>query len=326
MEATHEEWLNFSFQAAAIDEVTHRNGKPIGMLHVGQQSSSPLPIIDSAIEYLDVGHTDSVESAQSFLAATSSPWAVDALQSAGPFKHFHGDHYTFGSPLQPPSELLIDRHYSAQASYIIPIDQPFSADTENSDAIWSEDEVRTLSPSPVVGPARNAARTHTAPRTHPFERPIRNAAKRAAEITAAVINDNDNAYSSDGIASTEASEDMAGGVVNRRHHGAKQAMFALENADCIGKKKHNPWSLEETTALVEGVRVTGLGKWAEIKRLPIPGISTVLSTRSPVDLKDKWRNLSRVAKLPKATLKSKMQKNSDIPLSLILEVRGLLNL
>ena len=37
--------------------------------------------------------------------------------------------------------------------------------------------------------------------------------------------------------------------------------------------------------------MVGTGKWAEIKRLPVAALTSTLATRSPVDLKDKWRNL-----------------------------------
>ena len=43
-----------------------------------------------------------------------------------------------------------------------------------------------------------------------------------------------------------------------------------------------------------GVEQCGGGKWADIKKL---GYS-VIAQRSAVDLKDKWRNLMRVAMLP----------------------------
>ena len=50
-------------------------------------------------------------------------------------------------------------------------------------------------------------------------------------------------------------------------------------------------SLTETEALVEGVRLLGPSKWAEIKKMAVGGIGELLATRSAVDLKDKWRNL-----------------------------------
>ena len=43
-----------------------------------------------------------------------------------------------------------------------------------------------------------------------------------------------------------------------------------------------------------GVEQCGGGKWADIKKLGYD----VISARSAVDLKDKWRNLMRVAMLP----------------------------
>ena len=57
--------------------------------------------------------------------------------------------------------------------------------------------------------------------------------------------------------------------------------------------------VEETAALVEGVERCGEGKWAEIKKLSFPSIAA----RSAVDLKDKWRNLMRVALAPKSHLR-----------------------
>ena len=43
-----------------------------------------------------------------------------------------------------------------------------------------------------------------------------------------------------------------------------------------------------------GVEQCGGGKWADIKKLGYD----VIAARSAVDLKDKWRNLMRVAILP----------------------------
>ena len=43
-----------------------------------------------------------------------------------------------------------------------------------------------------------------------------------------------------------------------------------------------------------GVEQCGGGKWADIKKLGYD----VIAARSAVDLKDKWRNLMRVAMLP----------------------------
>lgn len=67
-----------------------------------------------------------------------------------------------------------------------------------------------------------------------------------------------------------------------------------------GRKVHNPWSVEETEALVRGVETCGGGRWADIKKLGLPE----LEGRSAVDLKDKWRNLARLVALPSATPRS----------------------
>jgi len=57
------------------------------------------------------------------------------------------------------------------------------------------------------------------------------------------------------------------------------------------QKDVKAWSVQETLALVDGVERVGGGRWAEIKKLGFPE----LQGRSPVDLKDKWRNTVRVA-------------------------------
>ncbi|XP_010503654.1 PREDICTED: telomere repeat-binding factor 3-like [Camelina sativa] len=53
------------------------------------------------------------------------------------------------------------------------------------------------------------------------------------------------------------------------------------------------WTAEEETALKAGVLKHGTGKWRTI--LSDPEYSSVLKSRSNVDLKDKWRNISVTA-------------------------------
>uniref|UniRef100_A0A453F985 Uncharacterized protein n=1 Tax=Aegilops tauschii subsp. strangulata TaxID=200361 RepID=A0A453F985_AEGTS len=50
------------------------------------------------------------------------------------------------------------------------------------------------------------------------------------------------------------------------------------------------WTSEEEEALRRGVLKHGAGKWRTIQK--DPEFSPVLSSRSNIDLKDKWRNLS----------------------------------
>ncbi|KAF9594427.1 hypothetical protein IFM89_031029 [Coptis chinensis] len=53
------------------------------------------------------------------------------------------------------------------------------------------------------------------------------------------------------------------------------------------------WTSEEESALKAGVVKHGAGKWRTI--LKDPEFSAILSSRSNVDLKDKWRNMSVTA-------------------------------
>ncbi|KAL1537075.1 telomere repeat-binding factor 2-like [Salvia divinorum] len=53
------------------------------------------------------------------------------------------------------------------------------------------------------------------------------------------------------------------------------------------------WTSEEEAALKAGIQKYGMGKWSTI--LKDPEFSTVLRSRSNVDLKDKWRNLNCMA-------------------------------
>jgi hypothetical protein len=77
------------------------------------------------------------------------------------------------------------------------------------------------------------------------------------------------------------------------------------------------WTLEETQALVEGVARCGNGKWAVIKKLSFAAIEN----RSPVDLKDKWRNLTRIAMLPTDQVKPDKKRDMACPPELIERVR-----
>ncbi|KAK2077810.1 hypothetical protein QBZ16_004658 [Prototheca wickerhamii] len=106
---------------------------------------------------------------------------------------------------------------------------------------------------------------------------------------------------------------------------APGSAVATPGGSTPAKKKHNPWSVEETRALVLGVRTVGPGKWAEIKRTAGAQVVELLASRSAVDLKDKWRNLTRVARLPRAQLKARLAKGAEVPLDLVLEVKELLD-
>jgi hypothetical protein len=96
-----------------------------------------------------------------------------------------------------------------------------------------------------------------------------------------------------------------------------------------GKKRHNPWTVSETVALINGVEELGLSRWAEIKRAA--EYEDVFESRSAVDLKDKWRNLTRLAKLPVSKLEQKVAKDTSrmgesIPLESYLQIRRIVGI
>lgn len=172
-------------------------------------------------------------------------------------------------------------------------------------------------------PAGPRASASAAP-AHASHRPARLAARRSVVLAAATSSDDDEEYAP--ASESDMSEAEISGVAGevRRSSGGSPA---LRHESSTGKKKHNPWSLNETEALVEGVRLLGPSKWAEIKKLTVSGICSLLTNRSAVDLKDKWRNLTRVARLSKVVLKSRSHKStSDIPLELLLTVKELMEL
>ncbi|KAL1224108.1 Telomere repeat-binding protein 4 [Cardamine amara subsp. amara] len=61
--------------------------------------------------------------------------------------------------------------------------------------------------------------------------------------------------------------------------------------NAIRRKHHRAWTLSEVVKLVEGVSKYGVGKWSEIKKLSFSSHAY----RTPVDLKDKWRNLRKAS-------------------------------
>ena len=89
------------------------------------------------------------------------------------------------------------------------------------------------------------------------------------------------------------------------------------------QKVHRPWTPPEVEALVEGVAHYGRGQWADIKSLNANGVAAALASRSAVDLKDKWRNLLRIAMLPHQPAKSAGDKKREIPAELLARVRDL---
>ncbi|KAK9792690.1 hypothetical protein WJX73_001665 [Symbiochloris irregularis] len=120
-------------------------------------------------------------------------------------------------------------------------------------------------------------------------------------------------------------EDYVGGTGGLRRKGPGEGYGPghphLADAGARRKKHHNPWSVDEMWALVEGVQRCGGGRWAEIKKLGL----RELASRSAVDLKDKWRNLSRVAALPPSTRRAKSDRRRLVPSDMLQLVRELMH-
>ncbi|CDY48303.1 BnaC05g13570D [Brassica napus] len=88
------------------------------------------------------------------------------------------------------------------------------------------------------------------------------------------------------------------------------------------RKHHRAWCLSEVKNLVEGVSKYGVGKWSVIKRLSYSSFPH----RTPVDLKDKWRNLLKAcfARAPLNKMGSMRKYGSmAIPSEVLSEVREL---
>ena len=88
------------------------------------------------------------------------------------------------------------------------------------------------------------------------------------------------------------------------------------------RKVHHPWTSEECHALVDGVSRCGGGKWAEIKKLD----AGALASRSAVDLKDKWRNLTKVTSnvLDPEKTGTATGRGKDVPVELLRRVQEIL--
>ncbi|XP_021655832.2 uncharacterized protein LOC110646639 isoform X1 [Hevea brasiliensis] len=65
------------------------------------------------------------------------------------------------------------------------------------------------------------------------------------------------------------------------------------------RKHQRMWTLSEVMKLIDGVAQYGTGRWTDIKKL----LFSSTAYRTPVDLRDKWRNLLRASSVQKQKLK-----------------------
>ncbi|WOG96498.1 hypothetical protein DCAR_0415834 [Daucus carota subsp. sativus] len=88
-------------------------------------------------------------------------------------------------------------------------------------------------------------------------------------------------------------------------------------------RKHKVWTIAEVRDLIDGVSQYGVGKWTEIKKL----LFSSSAHRTPVDLKDKWRNLIKAScaeeQRKKEDKKGRNQPWRPLPKSILRRVREL---
>ncbi|KAK9058793.1 hypothetical protein SSX86_023636 [Deinandra increscens subsp. villosa] len=89
------------------------------------------------------------------------------------------------------------------------------------------------------------------------------------------------------------------------------------------RKHHRVWSVSEVKKLLDGVAHFGVGKWTHIKKL----LFSSSVHRTPVDLKDKWRNLLKASHVLKGSrIEDDHKRNQSwrpLPKSVLCRVREL---
>ncbi|KAK7345546.1 hypothetical protein VNO77_16151 [Canavalia gladiata] len=89
------------------------------------------------------------------------------------------------------------------------------------------------------------------------------------------------------------------------------------------RKHQRMWTLSEVMKLVEGISEYGVGRWTDIKRV----LFSSSSYRTPIDLRDKWRNLLRASSAQKFNKKQDDQNDEPslrpLPFNVVRRVREL---
>ncbi|KAF5737544.1 TRF-like 8 putative isoform 1 [Tripterygium wilfordii] len=95
------------------------------------------------------------------------------------------------------------------------------------------------------------------------------------------------------------------------------------------RKHQRMWTLSEVMKLVDGISQYGVGRWTDIKRL----LFASSAYRTPVDLRDKWRNLLKACSAEKQKQKNGQKEIGDklkhavrpLPKSVFRRIRDLAN-
>ncbi|KAI4300296.1 hypothetical protein L6164_033688 [Bauhinia variegata] len=91
------------------------------------------------------------------------------------------------------------------------------------------------------------------------------------------------------------------------------------------RKHQRMWTLSEVNKLVDGISEYGVGRWTDIKRV----LFASTSYRTPIDLRDKWRNLLRASCAQKFNKKQSEKQEPalrSLPLAVLRRVRELANI
>ncbi|KAM3341172.1 putative protein isoform X1 [Capsicum galapagoense] len=96
--------------------------------------------------------------------------------------------------------------------------------------------------------------------------------------------------------------------------------------DGARRKHHRLWTVSEVRKLIDGVAQYGVGRWSHIKKLYFSSSGH----RTPVDLKDKWRNLLKACYLQKQSKITEKGKHNlswrPLPKSVLHRVSELANM
>jgi Myb-like DNA-binding domain len=257
----------------------------------GHPRPAPLPLpsafeeemrlLDEALDMMNSGERGYAGQGGGYAGSCPLPTLLESLLSEGDGSQNSGASH-HGHPSSDSLSMEVDTVFGSFGGHQVVQEQPAPRPRSAARSIPTASRTqrgameRTVRGGAPVGVAHSMPAASSYPYSSEGSRPLRTAARRSLAVTAAALRDYDDGSDS------EAEEGPSYADVSVRR-GSSSA----------GKKKHNPWSMEETEALVTGVQMAGLGKWAEIKRLPLPAVTDTLINRSAVDLKDKWRNLVR---------------------------------
>ncbi|XP_009605406.1 uncharacterized protein LOC107776885 isoform X2 [Nicotiana tabacum] len=112
-------------------------------------------------------------------------------------------------------------------------------------------------------------------------------------------------------------------VVNPKDDATVPKKF---DQDGVRRKHHRLWTVSEVRKLIDGVAQYGVGRWSHIKKLYFSSSAH----RTPVDLKDKWRNLLKACYLQKQSKITEKGKHNlswrPLPKSVLHRVNELANM